>query len=134
MDGKKAGASSFIAVLLGLGAWAAHSSGLIFHEAALLGTKTVVDTRGVLDDIAKGTYIENQAVSLFCSASASLATGGSLPEEATDWREFVKSRVGITDDSQKYFDGKLDQLETAIDLARRNPSAAKRYAQACLLR
>ena len=74
------------------------------------------------------------AVGLFCSASASLHTEGELPDEATSWRDFVAARTGVTTDSEDYFEGKLAQLETAVDLGQRNPRAALRYVKACGLR
>lgn len=88
--------------------------------------------RSNLDEIARGSYVESQAVELFCVASASLDETGELPDEATDWREFVIGRVGITS-AEQYFDGKADQLDTAVGIAQRNPQAAAKYARACLL-
>ena len=122
------------ATLLGIAAFASHSAGLFVHEAALLGAKNATDAAGVLDDLSRGKYVENQAVGLFCSASASLNTEGVLPDEATSWRDFVAARAGVTTDSEEYFEGKLAQLETALGLAERNPRIALRYARACALR
>jgi hypothetical protein len=123
-------------VVLGIGAFAAHESGVLWHtaEPALLAAKSAHDASHSLQDLREGTYVRSQAVELFCAASASLNTRGELPDDATDWREFVKGRVGITTDSKAYFGGKLSQLETAVDLEQRSPQAAARYAEACLAR
>lgn len=88
--------------------------------------------RSNLDEIARGSYAESQAVDLFCSVSASLFATGELPDEATSWKAFVIGRVGITS-AQQYFDGKAEQLEAAVEIAQRSPTAASKYAQACLL-
>jgi hypothetical protein len=122
------------ATVLGIAAFVAHNAGVFAHEGALLAAKSATEVKGSLDDLARGTYTENQAVALFCSASASLDTDGTLPEEMTSWRDFVAARVGVTTDSEDYFEGKLAQLGTAIDLAQRNPQYAVRYARACALR
>jgi hypothetical protein len=127
-------AGALASVVLGIGAFFAHNAGLLAHEAALLGAKNATDVAAVLDDVSRGKYLESQAVGLFCSASASLDTTGELPDEATSWRDFVSGRIGLTADSEDYFEGKLAQLETGIDLAQRNPRLAFRYARACALR
>jgi hypothetical protein len=123
-------------VVLGVGAFVAHEGGVLSHSAepALMAAKNAHDVGGVLQDLREGTYVQSQAVDLFCAASASLNTKGELPDDATDWRGFVKGRVGVTTDSADYFNGKLGQLGTAIDLGERSPAAAARYARACLLR
>lgn len=89
--------------------------------------------RSNLDEIARGSYAKSQAVDLFCTASSSLYTTGELPDEASDWDAFVIGRLGVTG-AEQYFEGKAEQLETAIGIAQRNPQAATRYAKACLLR
>lgn len=108
---------------------AGHGGAAFMLEAG----QSAITLRSNLDDIARGSYIESQAVDLFCSATASINLTGSLPEEATDWQAFVKGRVGVTSADQ-YFEGKAEQLETAIDAAQMNPRAAAKYVQACLLR
>ena len=80
-----------------------------------------------LDDIARGSYAKSQAVDLFCAASSSLATTGQLPDEATDWRAFVKARVGYDSDPEEYVDGEAEnQLETAVGFAQRGPRVGSR--------
>lgn len=127
-------AAGLASVALGIGAFVAHSAGVLGHaaEPALLAAKNAHDARQVIEDLREGSYVEKQTISLFCAASASLHTRGTLPDEATDWREFVEGRLGVTSDSSEYFGGKLEQLETTIDLEQRNPQAAARYARACL--
>ena len=122
------------AVVLGIAAFVAHNAGFFVHEAGLIGAKSAIEVKANLDDLARDTYVENQAAALFCSASASLYTEGTLPGEMTDWRDYVAARAGVTTDSEDYFGGKLAQLGTAIDLAQVNPQYAARYAKACALR
>jgi hypothetical protein len=130
---KKAGwgAGGLGAMALGIAAFVAHNAGLFAHEAALMSAKNAVEARGVLEDLSEGEYVQKQAVSLFCQATSSLYTTGSLPDQATSWRSFVEERVGYSDDSTDYFEGKLEQLQTAVDLAQHNPKAAALYVDAC---
>ena len=129
----KVTAGVIIAPLLLGGAQLLRAAGHGGAAFLLESTHSVSTLRTNLDDIARGSYAKSQAVDLFCAASSSLATTGQLPDEATDWRAFVKARVGYDSDPEEYFDGKADQLETAVGLAQRNPRVATKYAQACLL-
>ena len=101
-------------------------------DDALRSSYSVTRLHGDLVEIKEGSYVESQAVDLFCTATASLNTTGELPDEATSWRAFVQSRVGADNDPEQYFEGKAARLETAIDVAQQNPQAAWKYTQACL--
>jgi hypothetical protein len=118
-------------VALGIAAVVAHNTGFLAHEAVLMGAKIAAEARSVLQDLDEGEYVQKKAVSFFCQATASLATTGSLPDQATSWRSFVQARVGYDEDSTGYFEGKLAQLQTAVDLAQHNPKAAALYVDAC---